>query len=212
MRRVIVVSPHPDDESVGCGGTICSHVADRDQVKVVFLSSGELGGHGEDPSITGPRREAEAAAALAVLGVTDHEFWRLPDAGIRASARTVARVQRVFAEYRPDIVYVPHDREQHRDHAAAARVVRRALDDDHAHAREPTPKVLGFEVWTPLESMDEIVDVSEFIDQKLLAIRQYESQCRVLPFDAAFLGLARYRGEMHSWPGGPYAEVFKRLR
>jgi hypothetical protein len=42
-------------------------------------------------------------------------------------------------------------------------------------------------------------------------VRAYRSQCAVVGFDAAVQGLNRYRGELHSWPGGDYAEVFERL-
>jgi LmbE family N-acetylglucosaminyl deacetylase len=59
-----------------------------------------------------------------------------------------------------------------------------------------------------VERIDHVVGISEVIDDKLRAIRAYRSQCDVMRFDEAFQGLARYRGEMHSWPGGPYAEVF----
>jgi LmbE family N-acetylglucosaminyl deacetylase len=65
-----------------------------------------------------------------------------------------------------------------------------------------------FEIWSPLGDVDEIVDISDVIDEKRRAIRAYRSQCAVMRLDDAFVGLARYRGEMHSWPGGPYAEVF----
>ena len=72
-------------------------------------------------------------------------------------------------------------------------------------------KIRFFEIWSPLgdRQLDEIVDVSEVIDDKRRAIRAYRSQCAVMRLDDAFIALARYRGEMHSWPGGPYAEVFR---
>jgi LmbE family N-acetylglucosaminyl deacetylase len=74
------------------------------------------------------------------------------------------------------------------------------------------PVVLMFEVWTPLETFDHIEDISEFVGVKRAAIRAHASQCAVMWIDEAVLGLNRYRGEMHSWPGGDYAEVFRRLR
>ena len=43
MNRVMVISPHPDDESIGCGGTICRHVAAGEPVHVELLTSGEKG-------------------------------------------------------------------------------------------------------------------------------------------------------------------------
>jgi N-acetylglucosamine malate deacetylase 1 len=47
---------------------------------------------------------------------------------------------------------------------------------------------------------------------KLCAVQAYHSQCEVVDFVEAVRGLNRYRGEMHSWPGGDYAEVFTRMR
>ena len=69
-----------------------------------------------------------------------------------------------------------------------------------------------FEVWTPLQRMDQIVDITPYIETKIAAIRAHKSQCDVLGFDDAFLGLARYRGEMFSWPEGDYAEIFAQVR
>ena len=63
-----------------------------------------------------------------------------------------------------------------------------------------------------MSEIDHVEDISGVIDTKIAAIREHKSQCSVLRFDDAFLGLARYRGEMHSWPGGKYAEIFARMR
>jgi LmbE family N-acetylglucosaminyl deacetylase len=152
-------------------------------------------------------REREAAAAAKVLGIDGFEFWRGKDGALKATSQIVERFRRLVVEWRPDLIYVTHDREMHGDHRAAARIVMRALPKIDAH-----PDVRMYEVWTPLQNMDEIVDISEHMDVKLEAVRAYQSQCDVLRFDAAVLGLNRYRGEMHSWPGGPYAEVFSHPR
>jgi len=67
-------------------------------------------------------------------------------------------------------------------------------------------------VWTPLQRMDQNVDITPYIETKIAAIRAHKSQWDVLAFDDAFLGLARYRGEMFSWPEGDYAEIFAQVR
>jgi len=205
--RILVVSPHPDDEAIGCGGTLADRSRAGDEIRTIFLTSGEAGGHGAEPSAVGSAREAEAREAADLLGIRMLDFWRLPDGGLRSSDALARRLREVILEWHPESVYVPHGAEQHRDHRAAARLVRRAARG----LPTPRPAVWEFEVWTPLAALDRIVDISHVIDAKLAAIRAYASQCSVLRFDEAFAGLARYRGEMHSWPGGPYAEVFGRM-
>ena len=69
-----------------------------------------------------------------------------------------------------------------------------------------------YEVWTPLDAMDHIVDISAFKSIKVKAIKAHKSQCDFLKFYVSALALNRYRGEMHSWPGGDYAEVFKEMK
>lgn len=205
MARVLVVSPHPDDEAIGCGGSLRLHADRGHRVEVVFLTSGEGGGHGLDPAATARRREGEAGRAAAILGIAACHFWRLEDGAVRVTAALVERLRAHLDRYRPERLYVPHPGEMHRDHRAAARLVRRAA------AGVRGLEVLGFEVWTPLARVDEVVDVTAVIDRKVAAIRAHRSQCRVLAFDQAMRGLARYRGELLSWPEGEYAEVFARL-
>jgi LmbE family N-acetylglucosaminyl deacetylase len=207
MKRVLVISPHPDDESIGCGGTLRKHVVEGDVVQVIFLTSGEQGGHGAPPELTAVRREAEAKAAAEILGVHGIEFFREPDGKLSATPNVVERLRGRIQSEHPDLIYLPHDREMHCDHCAAVEIVRRALETSLAAL-----EILMYEVWTPLQRMDAIVDISPFIEVKRSAIRAYQSQCAEVDFEQAILGLNRYRGEMHSWPGGDYAEVFARLK
>jgi len=68
------------------------------------------------------------------------------------------------------------------------------------------------EIWTPHRQLDEVVDITAVLARKLAAVRAHETQCSAVPFDEAFAGLARYRGAMHCWPEGTYAEAFRSLR
>ena len=79
MSGVLVLSPHPDDDAIGCGGAILHHTTQGDQVSVIYLTSGEGGGHGRPPTETARLRENEARTAAEIMGVISVEFWRLPD-------------------------------------------------------------------------------------------------------------------------------------
>lgn len=199
MNRVLVISPHPDDESIGCGGTIRKHVVEGDFVDIVFLTSGEAGGHGAPPGVTAKTRESEAKRAAEILGVASLDFWRLPDGAVEVTDALIARLRTSL-----DVtsrIYVPHADEEHPDHRAAWGLAISAVGDR-------TDLLRGYEVWTPIQKLFELVDISPYLDVKLEAIRAHASQCAVMRFDLAMQGLARYRGEMHSWPGGDYAEAF----
>jgi LmbE family N-acetylglucosaminyl deacetylase len=207
MSRVLVLSPHPDDESIGCGGTILGHVARGDDVRVVFLTSGEAGGHGRSIAETLRVREREAKAAAKILGIQEPEFWHEPDGKLKATRSLAKRLQNAIKSFKPDTIYVTHDKEMHRDHLAAVRVLRSAL----RAMKGKRPRVLMYEVWTPIQKLDEIIDISPYMNKKIRAVRAYRSQCAEVGFVEAVRGLNRYRGELHSWPGGDYAEVFTYL-
>jgi len=76
----LVIAPHPDDESIGCGGTLCLHARRGDLIAAVYLTSGELGLKHLPPeqSPTHSRTRSETGFQR-FLGVTRLLFCRLPD-------------------------------------------------------------------------------------------------------------------------------------
>ena len=208
MNRIMIISPHPDDESIGCGGTIQKHVAEGDVVQVEMLTSGERGGHDWSETEIARIREEESLAAAAILGIGHVEFYREPDGDLRANRALVDRLSKRISDWKPNIIYAPHSAEQHPDHRVALQLLQRSL---RAIDFIEPPRLLVYEVWTPLQQLDEIVDITPYIETKLRAVAAYQSQTRIMNFAAAAQGLARYRGEMHCWPGGEFAEVFADL-
>lgn len=209
MKNVLIISPHPDDEAIGCGGAIATHVAAGDNVEVIFLTSGEKGGHGKPEEETISTREDEAMMAANIFQLANIEFWRQPDGSFEANTANVRRLMNKLESLLPDVIYVPHEQEDHPDHRTAAFLVRLAVSQMNKGTTKPD--VWMYEVWTPLQKLDYILDFTPYVETKRKAVQAHKSQCDVLKFDEAILGLNRYRGEMHSWPGGDYAEVFSAM-
>jgi LmbE family N-acetylglucosaminyl deacetylase len=199
--NVLVIAPHPDDESIGCGGTICLHTGRGDRVAVTFMTSGELGLKDLPREEAWRVREREAAAAAEVLGVSVLEFLRCPDWYMgEAIEEAAGRLAPVVEREAPDVVYVPHAAEWHPDHRACLPALRAALG-----GRRPT--LLAYEVWTPLAEWDHVENVDPVMARKLRAVRAYRSQVGQLRYDRAVRGLNLFRGPTAG--GCRYAEVFR---
>jgi N-acetylglucosamine malate deacetylase 1 len=204
--NVLVIAPHPDDESIGCGGTICLHVQRGDRVTAVFLTSGELGLKKLPREEAWRIRETEARRAGKILGLAQLHFLRQPDWMVGeyiAAAATALRP--ILQQEAPALIYLPHPLEWHPDHKAALKIVRRVLRG----SKPPPPKLLGYEVWTPLGEFDEVMDISPVMPLKLRALRAHRSQLNEFDYVRAVRGLNAFRGELAA--KCRYAEVFQTM-
>ncbi|MFC5285741.1 PIG-L deacetylase family protein [Actinokineospora guangxiensis] len=128
---VLVLSPHPDDDVIACGGTIAARTAAGARVVVAVVTDGAashtavLGIHADpSPAELAEVRRAEATAAAKVLGVSDVRFLGHADTGLAATLpRLREQLLELFAELDPAEVFLPHDvRELHGDHRLTGEV------------------------------------------------------------------------------------------
>jgi N-acetylglucosamine malate deacetylase 1 len=207
IMNVLVIAPHPDDESIGCGGTICLHVARGDRVSAVFLTSGELGLKKLPREKAWATREAEAQKAGKILGLHELYFLRCPDWMLNEHKReTVQVLAPILKQAAPEIIYLPHPDEWHPDHKESLPILKAALKQ----SRLKSPTLFGYEVWTPLSAHDHVEDISPVMARKLRAVRAHRSQLGGFKYDRAIAGLNQYRGEMAAKVR--YAEVFQTLK
>jgi len=206
--KVVVLSPHPDDDVIGCGGTIRKRIVEGAEVHSIYLSSGEDGGRPE--GITAEEhstvRNNEAFVASQVLGIKAVHFMHAPDKEVTESVPWL--VENIAGLLRDKIgadineLYVTHRGEVHPDHSAAASIAQ------SLHVALPSiQRVLEYEVWTPLPTFDVVEDIVAEAGMKRAAIRCHKSQAQNA-FDEAALALNHYRGLLHG-PGILYAEVFQ---
>ena len=140
-HQVLVIAPHPDDEVLGCGGSIAKLTVAGARVYVGYLTSGEQGS-GEIPAgELGLLREREARAAVSVLGVDPDEasFLRIGDGAIDPhDLAQVEAVIRLVRQIRPALTYLPHEHDGSFDHQAAHQLAVRALDPELRAPGRPT--------------------------------------------------------------------------
>ncbi len=202
--NILVIAPHPDDETIGCGGTLCRSAQRGDRITVVFLTSGELGLKHLPKEKAWAIREREARSAAKVLGVSDLEFLRQADwfvgENIPAASRALAPV---LQRTQPQVVFVPHEHDEHPDHRAALPLLRAGLKLVHL----PKPEVRAYEVWTPLVQHDLVEDITLVMPRKIRALRAHRSQLGEFNYERAVRGLNAFRGELAA--KCRYAEVFQ---
>lgn len=204
--NVLVIAPHPDDETIGCGGALCLHAARGDRVAVVFVTSGELGLKNLPPTQAWKIRESEAKTAARHLGIARLEFLRLPDWTVGEHLKKGARLlQPILRAERPQLIYVPHPHDWHPDHQAALPLLRAAVRG----VRLPATELRAYEVWTPLTEFDEVEDISRVMSRKLRALHAHRSQLGEFDYLRAVRGLNQFRGALAGKCA--YAEVFQTL-
>ena len=202
--NILVIAPHPDDETIGCGGALCRHAAKDDRVVAVFLTSGELGLKHLPREQAWAIREREAKAAAKILGLARVEFLRQADWTVGDHVAETARALRpILKREAPRLIYLPHPNEWHPDHRAALAVLRAALRG----AKRLAPELRGYEVWTPLAEHDHVEDITAVMPRKLRALRAHRSQLSEFNYERAVRGLNQFRGELAA--KCRYAEVFQ---
>lgn len=205
-QSVLVLAPHPDDESLGCGGTIRLLTRSGVPVDVAFMTRGELGL--EVPDAASPTdqqqladcRTREAVEACRLLGVRDYFFLGGSDGRLAEQdhlADVIANRLRAGGYTR---IFCPWSGEAHPDHVATYHHCRRAL-----HKVGGQILTWLYEVWTPMQP-NFVVPIDETMADKEAAISQHVSQLACRDYHTAFRGLASYRA-LASHPSR-YAEAF----
>ena len=137
LGTVMVIAPHPDDESLGCGGLIIQLRAQYAEVWVLFLTNGEAS-HPNSKKYPakklGALRKSEAIKACKILGVEEDHLYSL-DAGdgqlatyLENDDSLINRLKEIFQHCRPNTIFAPWRRDHHIDHVSASELVRRAAE------------------------------------------------------------------------------------
>jgi LmbE family N-acetylglucosaminyl deacetylase/glycosyltransferase involved in cell wall biosynthesis len=213
--RILVLAAHPDDESLGAGGTLALNAGKAEAVRIWIATdgTGQEGVAAEKAADYGIRRREEAVRAAAALGLGPPRFAGLADRRL-ADERGVleAALDAELDEFRPDLVLCPSPAELHPDHRALARALfelvaaSRAGDPDHDRFR--FLRIAFYELSHPLLP-NALVDIALAAEKKDEALAAYASQQAVRDYAGAMRGLNAYR--RLTLPGRGPVEAFRVL-
>lgn len=175
---VLAIFSHPDDAELTMAGTLLKLKSLGYRIGIADMTRGEMGTRGT-PEI----RAKEALDAARVMRLDARVNLGLPDGHLALNEEHRLAVVRVLRRYQPKVVFTAHADDPHPDHAATALIVRDAArlatmkryDKDSGTNAIKMPAI-AHAVYTRLVVPSFIVDVSEFAEKKMEAIRAYASQ------------------------------------
>jgi bacillithiol biosynthesis deacetylase BshB2 len=199
-KHLLVVLPHPDDETMACGGTIALHAREGTPVTYLCGTLGEMGRNmGNPPFATRESlpllREAELREACAVLGVTDLRLMGLRDKTVEFldPEWLAGRIRAVIDELKPHLILTYHPLYSvHPDHMAMGAAVVRAVAGMKPEDRPPVHTRAFGSGLKNLGPADLVVDVTPVLDIKMKAIAAHRSQTQLM--------LARFEKEAELKP------------
>ena len=200
---MLVVAPHQDDETIGCGGVLALQVQAKGSAYVVLLQDGadEYAELGMERKALMDLRNAESRRAAAVIGMEPPIF--LSHANLAAEApQAVEELRKLITERRVDSVFVPFFLDGHYDHRTANYILAEALQGIPWDLR-----VLQYEVWG-LCFPNVVVVIDQVVEQKLQMLSCFEYANRAVDYVHCTKGLNMYHSRMLGAGECRYAERF----
>ncbi len=158
-NKVLVIAPHQDDESIGCGGTLAKHTKAGGRLEIAFCTSG------------GEKRMYEAKDAAKILGSRISHFLQFDIRSLYKNTNQLAeRFTELFNRVRPDVIFLPFMIDNHQDHVAVSRAFVKAYKKKAMDCF-----IYAYSVWTT-QIPNIVVDISENWEQKKQAIDCYKTQ------------------------------------
>ena len=176
--QVLAFGAHADDVEIGMAGTIAKFTSEGTRVGICDLTDADLSSNGNVEL-----RKLEAAKAAEVLKVSWRTSLGFPDRGLFLKEEYIREIARVIRKNKPQIVFVPYFEDRHPDHGNCASLVEEAVFSAGirkyvTEGNEPAHRVerVYFYMINGFHKPDFVIDISQYIDKKLQALREYKSQ------------------------------------
>jgi len=215
MNKVMIIAPHPDDETLGCGGTILRHIAQGDDVYWLIMTTMKGTSVFTEEQVT--KREKEIVAVSSNYGFKEVFNSDFPTTKLDTVPQKdlVGFISNIFDKVRPDTIYAPYVNDVHSDHEAVFCAMASCTKSFHY------PYIRRVRIYETLSETEFglrpddhgfkpnlWVDISNYLEKKIGIMRLYESELGQHPFPRSeenIRALATFRG---ATAGVQFAEAY----
>ena len=221
-KKILVVAAHPDDEILGCGGTMAIHADRGDEVYVVFMTDGVSSRGSKDSLLENiNQRKLSAMKACKEVGAQEPKFLSFPDNQMDSCSllEITQGLENIINKIKPEVIYTHHDKDLNVDHRLTHQAVMTAC---RPHPNNFISEIYSFEVlsstgWnsTSVENIflpNVFIDLTKAWERKMRALSFYNYELKSYPHARSYKGvksLAVFRGIS---VGLEYAEAFHLIR
>lgn len=221
MSCILVIAPHPDDETLGCGGTLLRHLAEGDTVYWLIVTAMHEAQNFSQKAIK--RRHSQIEQVHQAIGFSGRHELELPTTRLDTLplGDIVAAIGEVIKSVEPDTLYLPYGGDVHSDHGmvfAAAKACSKWF-------RHPSVRrIYSYETLSetdfalppdgPGMPIQRYVDISAYLEKKLEILALYEGELDEFPFPRsveAITALARLRGAAAGFQAAEAFQVLKEI-
>lgn len=213
-KKILVIAAHPDDEILGCGGTIIKHIKKKDIVNVVFLSDGESSRKNDDLKIS--IRKKQAISCCKFLNTKKPYFFNFPDNKLDSIPllHIIKKIENTIKKLKPEIIYTHYFGDLNIDHQKTFEAVNVAC---RPLKKNTVKNIFCFEILSSSEwqistkkkfNPNYFINIDNEIKQKLSALKMYKNELKKYPHSRSLKGvnaLSMYRGIQS---GNKHAEAF----
>tara|TARA_Y100001970_G_scaffold291997_2_gene431424 strand:- start:1519 stop:2184 length:666 start_codon:yes stop_codon:yes gene_type:complete len=215
MKKILVIAPHPDDETIGCGGTLLRHKSKRDQISCILMTKLKPNKMWDKNIVAKKEKEIEKVKKIYKFKFYERLDFLPGQLDNLPLSIIISKIANLLEKIKPEIIYIPYINDVHTDHQIISKA---ALSSAKWFRSNYVKKIYMYETLSETNfnfskdfafQPNVFIDISKFLKMKLKISKCYKTEFKKHPFprsEEAIKALAILRG---SQSGFKSAESFK---
>lgn len=202
---VLVLAPHPDDELVGCGGTLLALSELGAKIHILQMSEGVTCSalKNEKEAVKRTVRLNEAKSVAKHFGFEQSYWTTHSDSALLPSKENEDKLLKLLEELKPDLIFAPSDSDHHHEHQVAYQVLSKVLKTYPSEV-----SVLKYPVWGGLNTITYAIDITEYSNEILDAMYRYKTAMKAEDYNARMQTIWAYQALLTAGSPKQFVEVF----